>query len=72
MGRSQRTFWHFVEYFFYAVISYKLKESPRELSSVSGEWPIRVKAASNLPNLSERDCGGMSEGRKVPLNVPIV
>ena len=24
------------------------KESPRELNSVSGDWPVGVKAASNL------------------------
>ena len=43
--------WHFLEYFFHTVISSKLKickEIPRELNSVSGDWPVFVKAASNL------------------------
>ena len=36
---------------------YKLKfckESPTELNSVRGEWPIRVKAAPNLFNLTNK------------------
>ena len=79
-----RLFWHFLEYFFHAVISYKpkfCKESPRELNSVSGDWPVRVKAASNLFNLTNKknplnlsgiDSGGMFEGRTVPLNASII
>ena len=81
--KVSRLFWHFLEHFFHAVICYKLKfckGSPRELNSVTGEWPIRVKAASNLFNLtnknslnvSGRDFGGMFEGSTVPLNVPII
>ena len=52
-----RLFWHFLEHFFHAVIRYKLKlckGSPRELNSVIGEWPIRVKAASNQFNLTNK------------------
>ena len=52
-----RLFWRFLEHFFHAVISYKLKfckDNPRELNSVSGEWPIRIKAASNLFNLTNK------------------
>ena len=76
-------FWRFQEYHFHAVISYKLKfckESPRELNSVSGDWSVRVKAAFNpfnhtnkkLYNLSGRDSGEMFVGRIVSPNVPIV
>ena len=52
-----RLFLHFLEDFFHAVISYKLKfrkGSPRELNSVTGEWSVRVKAASNLLNLTNK------------------
>ena len=52
-----RLFWHFLEHFFHAVIRYKLKfckGSPRELSSVTGEWSIGVKAASNQFNLTNK------------------
>ena len=52
-----RFFWHFLEHFFHAVICYKLKfckGSPTEPNSVTGEWPIRVKAASNQFNLTNK------------------
>ena len=87
-----RLFWggegggHFLEYLFHTVISYKLKfckESPRELNSVSWDWPIKVKAAANLFNLTSKKkkkrlnlsgkySGGMFEGRTVPSNVHII
>ena len=53
-----RLFWHFLEHFFHAIVRYKLKfckGSPRELNSVTGSrLPIRVKAASNQFNLSNK------------------
>ena len=50
-------FWQFLEHFFHAVIRYKLKfckGSPKELNSVRGEGPARVKTASNLCNLTNK------------------
>ena len=50
-------FFHFLEYCFHAFISCRLKfckESPRGLNSVSGDWPVSVKAASNLFNLTNK------------------
>ena len=55
--KATRLFWQFLEHFFHAVIRYKLKfckGSPRELNSVRGEWSVRVKAASNLLNLTNK------------------
>ena len=48
---------YFLDHFFHAVIRYKLKfckGSPRELKSVTGECPIRVEAASNQFNLTNK------------------
>ena len=42
-------FWHFREYCFHTIFSYRLKfckESTRELNSVGRDWPFKVKAAS--------------------------
>ena len=55
--KATRLFWHFLEHFFHAVTRYKLKfckGSLRVLNSVTGGWPIRVKAASNLFNLTNK------------------
>ena len=45
---------HFLDYGFYKVFSYKLKlrkGCAREFNCVSGDWSVRVKAASGLFNL---------------------
>ena len=64
-----RLFWHFLEHFFHSVIRYKLKfckGSPRELNSVTGEWPIRV---FGIFDVSQRTCS--HNQCLVPLPLPL-
>ena len=76
----------FPELLFYKVFSYKLKlckDCARELNKVSRNWSVRLKAASDLFSLmqkelknpltvSGRDSGEIFEGSIISLNLPIV
>ena len=61
-----RVLWHFLEYGFYKVFSYKLKlckDSAREFNSVSEDWFVRVKTASDLFHLMYKEFIKLSRKR---------